>query len=124
MKFKVFIDGAEGTTGLKIHEYFQKRQDLHVLQIAPARRKDPEARLAMMKQADVSFLCLPDAAAKEICAAAPADCRLIDTSTAHRVCKGWTYGFPEIVGKEAVKASKRIANPGCHASGCFATNDT
>ena len=132
MKFKVFIDGAEGTTGLKIHEYFQKRQDLHVLQIDPARRKDPEARLAMMKQADVSFLCLPDAAAKEICAAAPADCRLIDTSTAHRVCKGWTYGFPELrisaagsqkgsrKQRDQIREASRVANPGCHATGVIA----
>ena len=128
MKFKVFIDGAEGTTGLKIHEYFKTRDDIEVLQIDQALRKDPDERLAKMKQADVSFLCLPDAAAAEIAAAAPADCRIIDTSTVHRVCKGWTYGFPELritadgdqKQRDLIKESNRVANPGCHATGVIA----
>ena len=84
MKYKVFIDGAEGTTGLKIHQYFQKRDDIQLLKIEEAKRKDLDARLALIKEADISFLCLPDAAAREIAAAAPKDCRILDTSTAHR----------------------------------------
>ena len=78
MKYKVFIDGAEGTTGLKIHQYFQKRDDIELLKIDSDKRKDLEERLALVKKADVSFLCLPDAAAKELAAAAPADCRIKD----------------------------------------------
>jgi len=128
MKFKVFIDGAEGTTGLKIHEYFQTRDDIEVLQIDQALRKDPSERLARMKQADVSFLCLPDAAAAEIAAAAPAGCRIIDTSTVHRICKDWTYGFPELKitadgaqkQRDLIRESNRVANPGCHATGVIA----
>ena len=77
MKYNVFIDGAEGTTGLKIHQYFQKREDIQVLKIEEAKRKDMEARLALIRQADISFLCLPDAAAKEIAEAAPKDCRIL-----------------------------------------------
>ena len=82
MKYKVFIDGAEGTTGLKIHQYFQKRDDIDLLKIDQEKRKDLDERLSLIKQADISFLCLPDAAAREIAAAAPAECRILDTSTA------------------------------------------
>ena len=96
MKYNVFIDGAEGTTGLKIHQYFQKREDIQVLKIEEAKRKDMEARLALIRQADISFLCLPDAAAKEIAEAAPKDCRILDTSTAHRTDPEWVYGMPEL----------------------------
>ena len=123
MKFKVFIDGAEGTTGLKIYEYFKGREDIDVLNIAQDRRKDPDARLSMMKKADITFLCLPDSAAEEIAAAAPGDVRLIDTSTVHRVSEDWTYGLAELDAadgkkqRELIRESSRTANPGCHATG-------
>ena len=119
MRYKVFIDGAEGTTGLKIHGYFRKRDDIEVLDIAKDRRKDPDERLAMIKKADISFLCLPDAASKEIAAAAPADCRILDTSTAHRTDSAWIYGMPELCPgqREKIAESNRVAVPGCHASG-------
>ena len=103
MKFKVFIDGAEGTTGLKIYEYFKGREDIDVLNIAQDRRKDPDARLSMMKKADITFLCLPDSAAEEIAAAAPGDVRLIDTSTVHRVSEDWTYGLAELDAAKLVR---------------------
>lgn len=119
MKYNVFIDGAEGTTGLKIHQYFQKRDDIQLIQIDADKRKDLDARLSCMKQADISFLCLPDAAAREIAAAAPADCRILDTSTAHRTAPDWVYGMPELYStqREKIKASNRVAVPGCHATG-------
>ena len=125
MKFKVFIDGAEGTTGLKIYEYFNARDDITVLNIDQNRRKDPDARLSMMKKADISFLCLPDSAAEEIAAAAPSDVRLIDTSTIHRVRADWTYGLAELDAadgkkqREMIRESSRTANPGCHATGAI-----
>ena len=119
MKYNVFIDGAEGTTGLKIHQYFQKREDIQVLKIEEAKRKDMEARLALIRQADISFLCLPDAAAKEIAEAAPKDCRILDTSTAHRTDPEWVYGMPELCStqRDKIKESNRVAVPGCHATG-------
>ena len=119
MKYKVFIDGAEGTTGLKIHQYFQKREDIDVISIDQEKRKDPDERLAMIKKADVSFLCLPDVAAREIAAAAPKECRILDTSTAHRTNPEWVYGMPELTPnqRELIKNSNRVAVPGCHATG-------
>ena len=94
MKFKVFVDGGEGTTGLKIHEYFARRDDIEVLSIDSDKRKDLEERVSLISQADVSFLCLPDSAAREIAAAAPKDARILDTSTAHRTSEEWVYGMP------------------------------
>lgn len=119
MKYKVFIDGAEGTTGLKIHQYFQKRDDIELLKIDSDKRKDLEERLALVKKADVSFLCLPDVASREIAAAAPADCRILDTSTAHRTDKSWVYGMPELCReqRDRIRSSNRVAVPGCHATG-------
>ncbi len=119
--YNIFIDGAEGTTGLKIHEYFAKRNDINVIKIDEAKRKDLDERLAMIKKADVSFLCLPDAASREIAAAAPADCRILDTSTAHRTNDGWVYGMPELSKgqREKIKNSNRVAVPGCHATGAI-----
>ena len=117
--YKVFTDGGHGTTGLKINEYICKRKDIEVLEIDPEERKNPEARLAMIREADVSILCLPDQAAKEIAAAAPRDAVLIDTSSAHRTAEGWVYGMPELTAgqRDLIRNSTRIANPGCHASG-------
>lgn len=119
MIYKIFIDGAEGTTGLKIHKYFEKRDDVQVLAIEESKRKDLDERLKMIKQADLSFLCLPDAAAREIAAAAPKECRILDTSTAHRTDPEWVYGMPEISAeqREKIRTSNRVAVPGCHASG-------
>jgi len=117
--YKVFIDGAHGTTGLRINEYLAGRSDIEVLEIDPEKRKDADARVSMIKKADVSILCLPDQASREIAAAAPADSVIIDTSTAHRTDPEWVYGMPELTAgqREKIRNSTRIANPGCHASG-------
>ena len=117
--YKVFIDGAHGTTGLRINEYLAGRSDIEILEIDQEKRKDTEARVSMIKEADVSILCLPDQASKEIAAAAPADSVIIDTSTAHRTDPEWTYGMPELTAgqRDKIRSSTRIANPGCHASG-------
>ena len=116
---KVFIDGGHGTTGLRINEYLAERKDIELLEIDPDERKNTDARLAKIREADVSILCLPDQAAIEIAAASPDDAVLIDTSSAHRTAEGWIYGMPELApGQRAlIRNSTRIANPGCHASG-------
>ena len=119
---KVFIDGSAGTTGLRIHERLSARADLELLILPDEVRKDPAARHDMLKAADIAFLCLPDAAAIEAVELAK-DCNvtIIDTSTAHRTNPAWAYGFPELGNKRAeIAASKRVANPGCHASGFLA----
>ena len=119
---KVFIDGSAGTTGLQIHARMKARKDVELLCIPEALRKDPEARKGYMNEADVVFLCLPDAAAVEAAAFIdnPNTC-VIDTSTAHRVDPDWVYGFAELGFAEKIRASKRIANPGCHATGFLST---
>ena len=118
---KVFIDGSAGTTGLRIYERLSARNDIELIKLTEELRKDEGARKDAIHAADIAFLCLPDAAAKESAALAEgSDTVIIDTSTAHRTSDGWVYGFPEIVGAEKVAASKRIANPGCHASGFIA----
>ena len=119
-KKKVFIDGREGTTGLRIFERLESRAEIEMIVLPDDIRKDPEARKKALHEADVAFLCLPDAAARESVALAEgADVILIDTSTAHRTDAGWAYGFPELstAHKSAVEGAKRIAVPGCHASG-------
>jgi N-acetyl-gamma-glutamyl-phosphate reductase len=118
----VFIDGSAGTTGLRIHERLAARNDLTVLTLADDVRKDPTARAEALHKADIAFLCLPDAAAREAVALAEgADTIIIDTSTAHRTDAGWAYGFPELPHRrDVIVASHRIANPGCHASGFLA----
>ena len=117
--FKVFVDGQEGTTGLRIHDYLAQRADIEVLRIAPELRKDAAERARLLNASDVSFLCLPDAAAIEAAALVtnPKTC-LIDASSAHRTLPGWAFGLPELAKgqREKISASKRIANPGCHAS--------
>lgn len=119
MATTVFVDGQEGTTGLRIHEYLAQRRDVEVLRIDPDKRKDAAERARLLNAADVAFLCLPDAAAREAAAMVtnPRTC-LIDASTAHRTQAGWAYGLPELAQgqREALRQSKRIANPGCHAS--------
>ena len=116
---KVFIDGSAGTTGLRIYERLTARQDIELITLSEERRKDTNARREMLNKADIAFLCLPDAAAVEaVSLIENADTVVIDTSTAHRVNDGWTYGFAEIGGlREKIARSTRIANPGCHASG-------
>jgi N-acetyl-gamma-glutamyl-phosphate reductase len=119
MAYKVFVDGQEGTTGLRIHEYLAQRSDVEVLSIGAERRKDPAERARLLNAADVAFLCLPDDAAREAAAMVtnPRTC-LIDASTAHRTASGWVFGLPELTPeqRERIRAAKRIANPGCHAS--------
>lgn len=120
MKTKVFIDGSEGTTGLRIHERLDNRDDIELLTIAPELRKDPAERSRLINSSDITFLCLPDSAAREAVALVTnPNTRIIDASTAHRTEAGWAYGFPELSAKhrEAIRTGKRIANPGCHASG-------
>lgn len=115
---KVFIDGAAGTTGLNIHARLAKRNDVEVIEIDEDKRKDISERKRLMNMADVVFLCLPDDAAREAVTLIENETTcVIDTSTAHRCADGWTYGFPELTGIEKIKNSKRIANPGCHATG-------
>lgn len=120
---KIFIDGKAGTTGLRIYERLEGRGDVELLSLPEAERKNPIARGEMLNKADVAFLCLPDDAAREAAAMVKnPDAVIIDTSTAHRTSPGWTYGFPELYadGKEQIASSKRIAVPGCHASGFIA----
>ena len=115
---KVFIDGSAGTTGLRIRERLADRRDIELITLSEERRKDLSARSDALNSADVAFLCLPDAAAKEAVLLIESGVAVIDTSTAHRTAEGWTYGFPELTGqREKIAASRRVANPGCHASG-------
>ena len=119
MAFKVYVDGQEGTTGLRIHEYLARRSDVELLRIAPELRKDAAERARLLNAADVAFLCLPDAASREAAAMVsnPNTC-LIDASTAFRTDPAWAFGLPELAPgqREQLRRAKRIANPGCHAS--------
>ena len=118
---KVFIDGSAGTTGLRIVERLEGRKDIELIRLPEELRKDDNARRQALNSADVAFLCLPDAAAiQAVSMVDNPNTVIIDTSTAHRTAEGWTYGFPELCGKDKVASSKRIANPGCHASGFVA----
>ena len=121
---KVFIDGSAGTTGLRIADRLSVRQDIEIVKLPDSLRKDANARKDALHSADIAFLCLPDAAAREAAALAEGSkVKIIDTSTAHRVDPAWAYGFPELspAHREAIANSSRIANPGCHASGFIAT---
>lgn len=120
---KIFIDGSAGTTGLVIYDRLSGREDIELAVLTGDARKDPAARAAALKAADIAFLCLPDAAAVEaVELLGDEDTVIIDTSTAHRTSDGWAYGFPELSKEHEAKiaASKRIAVPGCHASGFIA----
>ena len=117
---KVFIDGSEGTTGLRIFERFEQRNDVEILKIDPELRKDPAERKRLINSSDITFLCLPDAAAMEsVSLVENENVVIIDTSTAHRTADGWAYGFPELSSehRENIIKGKRIAVPGCHATG-------
>lgn len=116
---KVFIDGSAGTTGLRIYERLADRGDIELIKLSEELRKDTQARKEALNSADIAFLCLPDAAAIEaVSLIENSTTAVIDTSTAHRTADGWTFGFPEIGNqREKLLTSKRIANPGCHASG-------
>ena len=118
---KVFIDGSSGTTGLRIHERLQSRDDIELIRLEESVRKDAVCRRKALNEADIAFLCLPDAASVEAVSMVDAGTVIIDTSTAHRTDDAWTYGFPELKGmRERIAGSDRIANPGCHASGFIA----
>ena len=121
--YKVFIDGKAGTTGLRIYDRLSLRKDIELLTLSDEERKNPSARKEMINQSDITFLCLPDDAARESVSLVEKDsvC-IIDTSTAHRTESGWSYGFPELskAHRDGVVGGNRIAVPGCHASGFIA----
>lgn len=117
---KVFIDGQAGTTGLQLKGKLEKHPEVELIEIEDSKRKDAAERQRLMNSADVVFLCLPDAAAVEaVGLVTNPDTVVIDASTAHRTADGWSYGFPELskAHRENIKTAKRIANPGCHATG-------
>lgn len=122
MTQRVFIDGAAGTTGLEIAERLAGRSEFVLVELGEAHRKDPAARAEALNSADFAILCLPDDAAREAVALIdPASAvRVIDASSAHRVTPGWTFGFPEVVGRDAVAAATRVSNPGCYSTGFIA----
>lgn len=123
-KTKVYIDGQSGTTGLQIYDRIGQRDDLELLRIDEEKRHDVEERRRFINAADIVFLCLPDDGAREaVSLVENPDTCVIDASTAHRTAPGWTYGFPELSPEQraAIASSKRIANPGCHATGLIST---
>lgn len=123
MGHKIFIDGQEGTTGLRIVERLKDRTDIELLKIDESLRKDVNERKRLINASDITFLCLPDAAAAEaVSLAENENVRIIDASTAHRTDPDWAYGFPELSAahRERIRTSKRVANPGCYASGFIA----
>lgn len=124
MKPKVYIDGQSGTTGLQIRERLEVRNDIELLRIDEEKRRDSAERKKLLNAADVAFLCLPDDGAREAVALVenPHTC-IIDASTAHRTAEGWVYGYPELSEEQraAIKNGKRIANPGCHATGLISS---
>ena len=120
-KYKIFVDGSSGTTGLRIADRLAERPEFTILPISEADRKDVHARAAVINESDLSFLCLPDDAAREVVPLLRDDVRILDTSTAHRTAPGWVYGLPELHGtREALKTATRVAVPGCHATGFIA----
>ncbi|MEM1392374.1 MAG: N-acetyl-gamma-glutamyl-phosphate reductase [Cyanobacteria bacterium P01_D01_bin.116] len=119
----VFIDGAEGTTGLQIHSHLDQRDDIKIVSIPPEKRKDAQTRSDFINSADVTILCLPDDAAREsVSFITNADVKILDASSAHRVAGGWVYGFPELEEnrREEIRNAKRVSNPGCYPTGFLA----
>lgn len=124
MKTKVYIDGQSGTTGLQIYDRIGQREDLELLRIPEELRHDPDERKKYLNSADIVFLCLPDEGAREAVSFIDnPNVRVIDASTAHRTNPDWTYGYPELskAQREAIRTSKLVANPGCHATGFIST---
>jgi len=121
MAIRLFIDGAAGTTGLEIRQRLEGREEFDLITLDESQRKSPEARQDALRGADIAILCLPDEAARQAVALiGEADTRVIDASSAHRTAPGWTYGFPEIIGREAIERSTRVSNPGCYPTGFLA----
>ncbi len=121
MAIRLFIDGAAGTTGLEIRERLQGRSEFELLVLDDAQRKDESARRDALHAANIAILCLPDEAAKEaVKLAEGSGTRIIDASSAHRVAEGWTYGFPELIGHEAIANARYVSNPGCYPTGFLA----
>ena len=121
MSVQVFIDGSSGTTGLRIADRLAGRAGIRLLHLPEAQRKDLAARAETINQADLAFLCLPDAASREILPLLRPDVKVLDTSTAFRTDPGWVYGFPELRGQtQRIRQSCRVAVPGCYASGFIA----
>lgn len=119
MAYTIFIDGAAGTTGLEIRERLAGRSEFELVVLDDTRRKDPAARREALNESDFAILCLPDEAAVEAVAMidAASRTRVIDASSAHRVAQGWTYGFPELIGRDAVASARFVSNPGCYPTG-------
>lgn len=121
MSKQIFIDGSAGTTGLRIRQRLAGREGIQLIEPPEELRKDPDARRQAFQQADAAFLCLPDDAARQaVQLAEGSGCVLLDASTAHRTAPGWVYGMPELGRRQAICQAKRIAVPGCHASGFIA----
>jgi N-acetyl-gamma-glutamyl-phosphate reductase len=121
MAYKIFIDGAAGTTGLRISERLTSQPDIELLTLSAQERKSLTSRVQAINSADVSVLCLPDAAAAEVAAAASPNAKICDAGTTHRTKPGWVYGFAELPGKRAaIAAANRVSVPGCHATGFVA----
>jgi len=121
MSATVFIDGAAGTTGLEIAERLAGRPEFTLVTLDEGRRKDDAARSEALNDADFVILCLPDDAARDAVAMIRNDrTRVIDASSAHRTASGWTYGFPEVIGRDAVASAQRVSNPGCYPTGFIA----
>ena len=119
MKKKIFVDGSTGTTGLEINQRLSRYKNIEVIKIDYDKRRDIKERERILNEADLVFLCLPDDAAREsVSLVSNPDTKIIDASTAHRTASGWTYGLPELslTHREAIKSSKRVSNPGCHAT--------
>lgn len=121
MAIRLFIDGAVGTTGLEIRERLRGRDEFALILLDDAQRKDESARRDALHAADIAILCLPDEAARDaVRLAQGSGTRLIDASSAHRVAPGWTYGFPELIGREAIASAQFVSNPGCYPTGFLA----
>lgn len=124
MSFDIFVDGSAGTTGLQIFQRLEKRDDINLITLSEEKRKDEKSRCEAINSADIVFLCLPDQAAIEAAEMVEnPKTRVIDASTAHRTSPGWVYGFPELSEeqRERIASAKRLANPGCHATGAIAS---